>query len=626
MGDQVKLDREAIVQTTLSDVLNCFVSFDVTSDLGAVTQHNIPVSIRVLDENDCTPHFFGLTQPHHTSVLENVAIPTPVLLLQPTDDDNGVNGTTQFSITRGNEASFFMIDLAEGDTPDSTPNRVLFLIRQVNFEDFSSGQNWFNLTITITDMAPSQHRLSFEQIVNISVVNLEDEPPTFEMTSYKFEVAENQPLGAQEVFGTVLAGSEQSSGQVFYNICSTCSVREPANVVEIIGVNQVTGGLFLRMPADYEAYTDPRFVFEVEASNPNTRETVTTNVVVRILNVNEHPPFFTCLLDNLPALMPFECSTEINVNNTVFYIEENSTISAGFLLQFPVEDRDQTALFRSVNTSSIASQIQPEDNPFNPRFGQFGPTPTFGLELEQNAVFDREQTPIFTVTLTVENEATPKLTTVTNFSIKILDINDNHPQFLQDEYKGQIPEGSPAGVQVMRVEARDPDEEENGTVTYSITDIREEAAREWFQISPESGVISVRDPSTSYLSVRGSVTLTVTASDNGALPLSASTEVIISILPSATFVSGSYQEYSGADFNLLSGQPTSFYFEFRSSEGDGLLAYQRDPSSDTVFSVELREGGVVARLGAQEAGFTQVDVATDSWHSVHVEISGQVSA
>lgn len=607
--DQANLDREEIIPDR--DTLRCYIEYN----LGM--RHAI-VDIEILDLNDCTPHFFGLSQPHHLDVFENVALPTPLLLLQPTDQDKGANGTTQFNITSGNEGEFFSIALAEGDTEESTTNRILFLVKMLNFEALSNG-GIFNLTITISDLAVDP--LTLEQRVNIQVTDLEDDPPTFDMTSYVFSISENHPVGSSEgVFAHVSAGSDQSEGLVFYDICSNCDAGN------YFGVNQVSGDLFLKIPIDYESLPPPkRFMFEIEASNRNTRQIQTTVVTVNVIDVNEHPPFLKCTQEGDKYFQAsYSCGSGQNVNNSELYIQENTIPSR--LFRFFVDDDDETTEFRKINRTSVDYQIVPEDNPFIVGFNAIPSGAIAHMVLD--GTLDREKTPNFSVTLTVENLVQPTLRRDTTITIIVLDVNDNAPEFTQSEYQANVFEGSPDEMEVLRVEADDPDEEENGKVTYSITGVSEEVARDWFQISPADGVISIRSGSSlDYLRLGdgGSLTLTIAASDNGTEQMSSSATVAISILPSATFIPGSYQEYSSAEFNVLADSNGSFYLEFRSSEGNGLLAYQMS-SDGAVFSVELQDGSVVASLGESHMADSNSDVSSDIWHFVHVQwIDNQVS-
>lgn len=613
--NQSQLDREAIVRSMGSDTLRCFVAFEVTTN-SAITIDRSPVTVEILDVNDRDPYFYNVDNPHFVNISENVAIPTPIWVLQPVDEDKGDNGTTHFSITNGNEDGYFLIDVPEGATAESTTNRVLLLNRILDFEALSNG-GVFNLTITISDMG-LEPRIT-HQVIIISVLNLVDEPPTFETTSYRFNVTENHPVGDQDefVFGRVRAASDLSIGQILYNVCTSCH-KLPSNVTSIIGVNRVTGGLYLKAPLDFENLQPQlsMFQFEISATNLNTRETETTAITVDVIDVNEESPYLVCFKNHIDSI----CEEGVNLNNRELRISEG--FSETKLFEFSFDDDDPKFKFKEINRTSIGHHVQPEENHFTFVSKSVGQSFLI-LLMRLNTALDRETTQDFVLTLTVENLVQPTLRSNTIIRIRVLDINDNAPNFTREYYEGYVYEGSPIGTEILTVQAHDPDEGENGTITYSMSVVNNEAARSWFHISPESGVVSVSDRSINYLSVDGYVVLNVTASDNGSEPLSSSVIVHLRILPSATFLPGSYLEFSSTGFNLLAGTEivSSFYLEFRTSDRNGLLAYQQNATGG-VFAVEVQDGGIAVRLGSSEVlEYRDTDISTDTWHAVYIQQS-----
>ena len=423
------LDREEIIPTR--EALLCFIRYDFQSN----AVRTAPVNIEILDLNDCTPYFFGLQQPHNRQVSENVAVPTPIETLQPIDRDKEENGTTRFTITSGNEASFFSIKVAEGDTEDSTPNRVLWLDKEINFENLTSN-GIFNLTITISDLGAEPRML--QQRINIQVTNMEDEPPTFDRTSYNFNVTENR-IGD---FGRVRAASDQSGGgNVFYYICSSCAAtRSSPNVTYFFGVSTIAGVLFVRNFIDFEILQPPqRFRFEVQASNPNTRHVQTTVVTVDVIDVNEHPPFFKCAaIGDKFVNASYSCGMNENVNNSELYIPENYHPTSSTIFRFHIDDDDQKTEFKVINTSSTAFRITPEDNPFTVSYINNLQFRINTVVMEIVGELDREQTPNFTLTLMAENLAHPTLRSETTIIIWVLDMNDNAPAFTQGGYQASF--------------------------------------------------------------------------------------------------------------------------------------------------------------------------------------------
>lgn len=68
----------------------------------------------------------------------------------------------------------------------------------------------------------------------------------------------------------------------------------------------------------------------------------------------------------------------------------------------------------------------------------------------------------------------------------LLDQNDNVPVFTGESYHASVAEDRPAGAEVLRVTALDPDEGSNGNISYSLT---EDSSQGAFSIDASSGVI-----------------------------------------------------------------------------------------------------------------------------------------
>ena len=73
-----------------------------------------------------------------------------------------------------------------------------------------------------------------------------------------------------------------------------------------------------------------------------------------------------------------------------------------------------------------------------------------------------------------------------SIQVKVVDINDNPPAFSQPAYQATILEAQEVGGPVLQVSAVDPDEGENGRVTYRIEN-RAETHSDWFDIEPDTG-------------------------------------------------------------------------------------------------------------------------------------------
>lgn len=98
------------------------------------------------------------------------------------------------------------------------------------------------------------------------------------------------------------------------------------------------------------------------------------------------------------------------------------------------------------------------------------------------------------------DNGTPPRSTIARVIVKILDENDNKPQFLQKFYKIRLPEREKADGErnakrepLYRVIAADKDEGPNAELSYSIEEGNEHGR---FAIEPKTGVVSSKKFST----------------------------------------------------------------------------------------------------------------------------------
>jgi protocadherin Fat 1/2/3 len=84
-------------------------------------------------------------------------------------------------------------------------------------------------------------------------------------------------------------------------------------------------------------------------------------------------------------------------------------------------------------------------------------------------VLDRETHPFYWLTVYAQDSGLIPLSSFTEVYIEVDDINDNAPQTSDPVYYPTVPEQSPEGTSVFRLEAFDHDSTANGALTYEIT-------------------------------------------------------------------------------------------------------------------------------------------------------------
>ncbi|XP_074135185.1 cadherin-12 isoform X2 [Sminthopsis crassicaudata] len=111
---------------------------------------------------------------------------------------------------------------------------------------------------------------------------------------------------------------------------------------------------------------------------------------------------------------------------------------------------------------------------------------------------DREEKPFYTLRAQAVDIHTRKpLEPESEFIIKVQDINDNEPKFLDGPYVASVPEMSPVGAYVLQVKATDADDPTYGNsarVVYSILQ-----GQPYFSIDPKTGIFHLKVPESSLV-------------------------------------------------------------------------------------------------------------------------------
>ncbi|MCJ8744755.1 hypothetical protein PDJAM_G00122180, partial [Pangasius djambal] len=106
---------------------------------------------------------------------------------------------------------------------------------------------------------------------------------------------------------------------------------------------------------------------------------------------------------------------------------------------------------------------------------------------------DREEKPYYTLRAQAVDVFTGRaLEPESTFVIKVQDINDNEPKFLEGPYVASVPEMSPVGTYVTRVMATDADDPTYGNsaqIVYSVLH-----GQPYFSVDPKTGVIRIALP------------------------------------------------------------------------------------------------------------------------------------
>ena len=141
---------------------------------------------------------------------------------------------------------------------------------------------------------------------------------------------------------------------------------------------------------------------------------------------------------------------------------------------------------------------------------------------------DRETTEEFKLQVIAYDGGEPSRTGTLDLTIKVLDVNDNQPEFDQKTYNLTVSENHPLNKSVARIHAKDMDAGDNGRVTYGLSLSTMNDVGDTFAIDTITGELRLKQQLD--FETRKSYTLTVIAEDSGINAIPANAKVFITVL------------------------------------------------------------------------------------------------
>ncbi|XP_060532504.1 protein dachsous [Cylas formicarius] len=463
---KVPLDRETRASYSL-------VAIPMSGD-------NVKVIVKVSDENDNAPTF--PTPIVHIEFPENTPRDVKRTLPPAKDLDLDLYNTQKYNIVSGNKNNAFRL------SSHRERDGVLYLDLQINgFLDRETCDS-YNLVIEALDGGSPP--LRGEMTVNITIQDVNDNPPVFNQTRYFASVPENSTVGTAVMQVSASDADIGDNSRVEYSINRRQSDKET-----MFKIDAATGTISVNKPLDFETKELHELVVVARDRGLQPLE-ATTFVSIKVVDVNDNQPTINVIF------LSDDATPKIS----------ESAQPGEFVARISVRDPDSKQDYANVNVTLSGGDGK------------------FGLTTRDNVVYlvivslplDRESQPNYTLNVVATDTGTPPLHASKTINLRVTDVNDNSPRFERDSYDANVMEVSDPGTSVVRVIASDEDDGDNGVVTYSLRD-----PRGWFQIDPKSGLVTTRahvDCETDPLPK-----LTVVATDNGFPPLSSTATVLVTI-------------------------------------------------------------------------------------------------
>uniref|UniRef100_A0A3Q2P274 Protocadherin alpha-7-like n=1 Tax=Fundulus heteroclitus TaxID=8078 RepID=A0A3Q2P274_FUNHE len=445
---------------------------------------NMKILIHVLDINDNAPVF---SQKEYTVTLnENVPQGTTVIKVNATDLDQGSNGEVVYSFSNSvspNILNQFDINSLTGDI---TVKGV------INYED----KDEYEIEIQASDkgFAP----LTTEKSVIIKIIDMNDNSPEIEVTSFSSSIPEDSRPGTTVALISVNDLDSGHNGKVI------CSLKEDVPFSLSPALKDKTFSLVTKSPLDREKKSHYNLIITAkDAGEPPLSSVKIISVVVS--DVNDNSPEF--------LLSPY-----------TFYVTEGNN-AGSLMFSVTASDRDESEnahiSYRIVRKGSENNELTSFLN-INSETGDI-------VALKS---FDFETLKTFQFQVVASDSGTPSLSSNVTVNVFILDQNDNAPVILYPvssngsaEGVEEIPRNVNAGHLVTKVRAYDADIGYNGWLLFSLQEVTDHSL---FGLDRYTGQIRTLRSFTETDEAEHKLVILV--KDNGNVSLSATATVIVKLV------------------------------------------------------------------------------------------------
>ncbi|KAL2077331.1 hypothetical protein ACEWY4_026835 [Coilia grayii] len=456
----------------------------------------VNIIVDVLDVNDNAPLF---TEDVYTVTLEeNAPIGTTVIQVNASDVDEGLNGEVIYSF--GNGVNRKLLELF-----DLNPVSGEMTVKgHIDFEE----NDIYEVDIQASDKATSP--LTTDKTVTIKIVDINDNTPEIEVTSFSRAIQEDSRPGTTVALISVTDLDSGVNGKVF------CSIKDdlPFKLMPSLKHNMyalVTSSLLDREAVSQ--YDVP--LTAIDSGNPPLSSMKTITVMVSDVN------------DNSP---------EFSLNPYTFYVAENNVPGEPM---FSITASDRDANENAIIRYQICRQCEEES-----KYTSFLNINAENGEVYALKSFDYETVKTFQFHVLASDDGKPPRESNVTVQVYVLDQNDNTPVILypvssNGSYEGteELARNVNAGHFVTKVRAYDRDVGYNGWLLYSMHEMTDHTL---FGLERYTGQIRTLRAFTE--TDESEHKLVILVKDNGNISLSATATLTIKLVePKEAFAASDVQ-------------------------------------------------------------------------------------
>ncbi|KAL5011978.1 hypothetical protein ScPMuIL_010529 [Solemya velum] len=390
------------------------------------------VHISIIDANDNTPVFSKSS--YHFSMVENEPRGSTVGFVSASDDDIEDNARLEYSFI--GEHSEFIIH------PHSGEITTMYKLDRESASRYEIG-------VRVKDQGNLPKSSSSK--VFITILDVNDNSPTFQKSVYNASIAENLPKETSVLQVVATDPDLEENGTVSYHI------ETVGDAGDHFTIHSKTGWITTREVLDYE--TKSVYFLRVFAKDNGTPTKETpVDIKISVKDDNDEMPVFS-------------------THNVTFTVFENTPVGT-VVGRVQAHDRDSGENGR-VSYYVMGGNV----------FGIFAVNMTTG-EIYSIRSIDYEESSSHSLGIkAIDNSIYNPLSSTTRVEVLVLDVNDNPPMFDRDPIILRIRENSQIGYSVYTFTATDKDSGLNGTVGYFI--LNESSEVSYFNLEPQTGELKV---------------------------------------------------------------------------------------------------------------------------------------
>ncbi|XP_025023607.1 protocadherin Fat 2 [Python bivittatus] len=398
----------------------------------AVDQGSVPLSsvaeiyIEISDVNDNPPQ---MSRPvFYSSVMENSPANTSILQVEAVDPDTDSQGKLTFYIINGNHQGFFAINSVTG---------LIYTTSQQLDREYKAEHI---LEVSVSDNGDPALQSSSRAVIQVLDVN--DNPPSFSQKLFMVQLPEKAASEAPSPVYRVIAADrdEGLNCQIIYSL--------EENSEGLFSIHPVTGVVFSQKAFSAQEYN----ILTVKATDGGTPQ-LSSSVRLHIGWLPKPLPSSEPLAFDEPHFNFAVMETD-PVNHMVGVISVDAGLSQ---LWFNITGGDDAMNFdieKSAGSIVIARTL------------------------------DAKERSNYNLTIEVTDGSS---IIKTQAYIRVIDINQHPPQFLEYHYEARIPEDTPAGTEFFSVSATDQDHGKG--LIYTLQSSLDPRSLKLFQIDPSRGTL-----------------------------------------------------------------------------------------------------------------------------------------